>query len=772
MKIQCIELTNFRKLKSVRIEFAAKSTIFVGANNSGKTSAMLALGHFLVDHTRFTTNDITLSNWKAINVIGATFESSHGATGPDKLQASAWAPLLPSMDVWLEVAETEIHHVSHFIPKLDWTGGLIGIRLQLEPENCEALAKEYLASVKAAKDTKAEAAKKNGGSEPNVALWPTTMLEFLGRRLQSALKINAYSLDPSKLVDPVDGKARPQALPTTSVPIEGNPIRQLIRVNEIPAERGMSASSGPRERSDGENAEGADYRERRKLSSQLRSYYAKHLDPSEFPEPSDLDALEAIDKAQKIFDGKLKIGFQSALSEVEGLGYPGVTDPKLTISTSIKPIDGLHHDAAVRYQVYSNLDAAVAGYLSLPEDYNGLGYQNLIYMIFRLMSFRDGWMQVGKAGKRASADPKQLTAPRPLHLVLIEEPEAHLHAQVQQVFVQKAYDVLRNHADLGDNELLCTQLVMSTHSSHVAHACQFSWLRYFRRLPPDPKTDIPTSSVVNLSAVFNTESETDRFVTRYLRGTHCDLFFADAAILVEGPAERMLIPHFIRGHFRILDQCYITLLEIGGSHAHRLRPLIEHLGLSVLVVTDLDAVNSEGANAEVPKRNANQTSRNVTLKTWLPLKSAIDDLLDEADTGKVKTYDNLFAVRVAYQSPVSVFLGASQLSSECLANTFEDALVYANFELFRNIGGAGLLKKFREAVNAVATPAELGATLLKALNSGSKAQFALDLLFTQDPEILQPPPYIHVGLGWLQDQLKRRHEDLGLVTPSTPLAKV
>ena len=115
----------------------------------------------------------------------------------------------------------------------------------------------------------------------------------------------------------------------------------------------------------------------------------------------------------------------------------------------------------------------------MPEDCNGLGYQNLISMIFRLMSFRDAWMRVGKAGKGTLLD-----APiQPLHLVLVEEPEAHLHAQVQQVFIKKAYTILRAHKDLGENPSLHTQLIVSTHSNHVAHETDFSCLRYFRRLP-------------------------------------------------------------------------------------------------------------------------------------------------------------------------------------------------------------------------------------------------------------------------------------------------
>ena len=40
MHIQHIEVSNFRKLKDVRIDFSETNTVFVGANNSGKTSAM------------------------------------------------------------------------------------------------------------------------------------------------------------------------------------------------------------------------------------------------------------------------------------------------------------------------------------------------------------------------------------------------------------------------------------------------------------------------------------------------------------------------------------------------------------------------------------------------------------------------------------------------------------------------------------------------------------------------------------------------------------
>ena len=47
MHIKRFDIQNFRKLKCCKIELSDKTTVFVGANNSGKTSAMDALAKFL-----------------------------------------------------------------------------------------------------------------------------------------------------------------------------------------------------------------------------------------------------------------------------------------------------------------------------------------------------------------------------------------------------------------------------------------------------------------------------------------------------------------------------------------------------------------------------------------------------------------------------------------------------------------------------------------------------------------------------------------------------
>lgn len=762
MYIKHVEIGNFRKLKTVRIDFASETTVFVGANNSGKTSAMVALRRFLIDRSDFSINDFTLSHWPKIDACVAKWESATDGEEPEPIE---WDSFTPFLDVWLDVPARELHYVQKILPTLDWDGTSIGVRLRFEPKDAQALQHEYLMERRAAAEVMAKASDSNKPEETSdavstFALWPRSMMEFLTRRMRSIFEVRAYLLDPTKLKAPENGKACPQMLPENSDPIEdGDPFHGLIRIDEISAQRGFGyAGQSGASRGNDLHEDFAEPRTGKKLSSQLRNYYTQHLDPFDTPEPKDLQALLALHEAQTAFGKRLEDCFSDALTELEGIGYPGVTDPKLTITTNIKPIDGLNHGSAVQYEVPTHL-AGPEGAHRLPEDSNGLGYQNLVSIVFALMGFRDKWMKVGKAGKSKTSEEALIP---PLHLVLIEEPEAHLHAQVQQVFIKQAYGVLRNHENLKDSPNLKTQLVVSTHSSHLAHEADFASLRYFRRLPaPVEVSAVPLTSVVNLSSIFDGADETTRFVKRYLKATHCDLFFADSAILVEGPAERILIPHFVRERevYAYLKRSYITWLEIGGSHAHRLRKLIEHLGLITLIITDIDAKDSTTNAAVVPKRGVGQRTRNETVKTWIPKVESLDVLLDMKSEGKIIADPSGYAVRVAYQTPVSMVF-KSKDTAEALANTFEDALVYENPELFAKLDGHGLIAKFRNALTDSSDLADLAAKVSDALKNGTKAEFALDILFSKEIDQLKVPVYIDEGLAWLAGQLKRKEDDV------------
>ena len=394
MIIDFVEVQNFRKLKSARIDFAADTTVCVGANNSGKTSAMMALSLFLgkqgANQRHFRCDDFTLMNWSKINKIGSVWEGASAVPDFEKSLEDEWRPLLPTLDVWIQASLAEIHHVSHLLPTLSWNAEPIGVRLCYEPKDLEALFKEYTTARIACKKTfEAAAAKKTGGSY-SVVLWPSTLHEFLERRLHSHFAVKAYILDHTKISQPKNGVAIPQPLPLGSEALEGNPFRGLIRVDEITAQRGFSDIGDGGRENDGER----ETSRARQLSEQLRSYWATHIDPSELPDPDDVEALEGIYQAQKEYNKKLQDGFSSAFSEIEGMGYPGVTDPKLKIATKLSPVDGMKHSAALQYEIMEDGEIPCLLSTRLPEQSSGLGYQNLVSIIFRLMSFRDSWMRV------------------------------------------------------------------------------------------------------------------------------------------------------------------------------------------------------------------------------------------------------------------------------------------------------------------------------------------------------------------------------------------
>ncbi len=646
MKIKNVEIQNFRKLKSCRIEFNDKQTLLVGANNSGKTSAMDALILFFKKSRQkeITLTDFTLSTWGDVDAIGEAWLGCSEDQSPD-FKIDQWRSLLPTIDIWIEITEEEVHYVSHLIPSLSWTGGVLGVRLVFEPkevhiESIELLYKSFIKAFSSAKDTRADA--EGQGKKTPENLWPKSLVEFLkkGSNLQKFFSVNSYLLDPDKVIVSTGGGAQPQILSEKSIPLGPDPFKGLFKVNIINAHRGFS---------DSKSLTSSDFGRVSSLSTQLSRYYEDHLDPSEMPDIEDLEALHAIEEAQNKFDEKLKDSFSAPLKELENLGYPGFTDPKIKIATSVDPLSCLSHEAAVQYMVSDSKVGQDS--LSLPERYNGLGYQNLVSMAFKLIRFRDEWMRKGKAGMKQEAIDSIL---EPLHLVLVEEPEAHLHAQVQQVFIKKAYNILRNHTNLQDSVKLSTQMVVSTHSSHIAHEIDFSCLRYFKR-NTFGNGDIPYSTVVNLSNIFGTDKKTEMFASRYLKTTHCDLFFADAAILVEGAAEKMLVPYFIKKNYGKLDHLYITLLEINGSHAHRLRPLIESLGLITLIISDIDAVKKEPASQGkkattekvLPEKAKDYFSSNSTLTKWLPKLETIDELM-EVETKQ----DNECLTYVVYQVAV------------------------------------------------------------------------------------------------------------------------
>ncbi len=292
----------------------------------------------------------------------------------------------------------------------------------------------------------------------------------------------------------------------------------------------------------------------------------------------------------------------------------------------------------------------------LPEGYNGLGTRNLIYMLLQLESFHKAY--------RAKVT-------RPVtHLIFIEEPEAHLHPQMQEVFIAQLNAAIgKLSAAYPDEPAWNVQFIISTHSPHVANAATFEAVRYFLN-DSTGVTSARRTKVKDFKKGMTTISAEDQnFLHQYMTLTKCDLYFADKAILVEGTTERLLMPRLCEIVDRSLEdrsklaRQYVTCVEVGGAYAHIFYPLLDFLELKTLIVTDLDSTkqvekkNRKGVSVKVwekcPVAEGERTS-NAAIRRWFcPEEEDIEkwqispaELLARTPEDKVSKFR-----RIAYQIP-------------------------------------------------------------------------------------------------------------------------
>jgi hypothetical protein len=118
MHLSHCHICNFRRLKDVHVDLERDISIFVGANNSGKTSAANVVQMFAAG-AKFGINDFSTDCWKKFDEIGSA------ATAPD----DGDIPRL-ILDLWFAVEAADLYRVIGLLPSLDWSGTLVGIRIE------------------------------------------------------------------------------------------------------------------------------------------------------------------------------------------------------------------------------------------------------------------------------------------------------------------------------------------------------------------------------------------------------------------------------------------------------------------------------------------------------------------------------------------------------------------------------------------------------------------------------------------------------------------
>jgi putative ATP-dependent endonuclease of the OLD family len=415
---------------------------------------------------------------------------------------------------------------------------------------------------------------------------------------------------------------------------------------------------------------------------------------------------------QNKIDTDFKEKVDALLPALNLFGYPGLSDPNLSTETSLDVKTILESNTIIKYRQENGI--------SLPETYNGLGSRNLIYILFKIFDFF----------RKYQSSPVEIQN----HLIFIEEPEAHLHPQMQEVFIRKLYEIANNFSkEMNNGKRWPVQFVVSTHSTHIANEAQFDSIRYF--LTKTNVNPILETIIKDLNTEFISEDkkEDKEFIHKYLTLTKCDLYFADKAMLIEGPTERILMPSFIKifdleRKAKQLSSQYISIIEIGGAYAHLFYKFLDFLELKTLVITDLDSTIKGLSDKDKIIYTACKVSdgthtSNAAIKNWFKTDDVIElkEIREKNDINKVNGYR-----RIAYQIP--------EQGKNICGRSFEDSFIIANSNLFNF---ADLNDKELEE-----------AAFQKADEyNKKKTDFALQQAFSEDQWCI--PFYIKEGLIWL-----------------------
>lgn len=241
----------------------------------------------------------------------------------------------------------------------------------------------------------------------------------------------------------------------------------------------------------------------------------------------------------------------------------------------------IHADFSLADAYVTEVKDTKAGY-TLPLQHNGLGYNNLIniYMLIKLTEIQKG---------------------RDFRILCLEEPEAHLHPAMQY----KLFKYLRE-LDKADN--LNQQIFVTTHSNNISAVAGIDNMFMLAYNREGEYVDCCQQS---LSEQFEDKdgttlkAEAKAHLTKFLDATRSDMLFADKVILVEGIAEKLLMPLFMEICDCAYEDEHISIVEIGGKHFNYFVELFNGntVNKKILCITDNDFkwINKQGHLSKMSK---------------------------------------------------------------------------------------------------------------------------------------------------------------------------
>lgn len=718
MKISKIKVYNYRLLKSLDLDLEDDLSLVIGKNNSGKTSLLSILDKFIGKKSNvptFSYDDFNIDFQKELESIFTTekYKQILEAFDDNDDNGEKWKNIGISLKVFIEYTENDsLANISKLMMDLDPDNRTVVLLFEygIGKDDFKKLKVDF-------EQYKAENSQEENG-EAEVEQKDSFFSEFMKRHYKDYFKpfkksitfnIATQKENETEYIDIIDAKI---------------PLSPVLNFNIIHANRDISNKDSD------------------KTLSLLASEYYKKKEEAEKDSPEIKKFKEILGKTDDHLDGVYKGIFEKIVNKVELFGGIKKGDSIIKIISTLQHRELLKGNTTVMYDHDENC--------SLPENYNGLGYLNLISMIFDIELLISDF----RRGNNVNEEPADI------NLLFIEEPEAHTHPQMQYVFIKNIKNILKNASDGKDEagaKRFQLQTVITSHSSHIASESKFNDVKYFYKL--DKKNQVIAKNLKDLKAIYGKDGkEYYKFLKQYLTIHRAELFFADKAIFIEGDTERILLPAMMKKIDQedkkkedkilpLLSQ-NISIIEV-GAYSHVFEKFFDFIGLKSLVITDIDSAKEDRTKCRVCDASAKLTT-NASLSFFHNGKS---------DLGYFKTL--LFDWKILRKKSndwisnrKGKLLAIYQIEENAYhARSFEDAFFHLNRQfIIDNKDKFNSLKNISLFEDTTKDSYDLADECVK-----KKPSFAMEILLNSKADAdknefsnWQIPAYIKEGLLWLK----------------------
>lgn len=693
MKIKKIKIENYRLLKQFSIDLEEIMSLVIGKNNTGKTSLLTVINSFLngSDKSRFSFDDFNI-DFK--NELRTLIEE-------DIPEQENYKSVGIKLKLFIEYNEDDnLANLSRVMMDLDPENKFIvlGFEYHLAYESLERIKQKH-AEFQAKEVLKL-------GEDENYR--QRDIFYFLKVYQGEFFKSSRKSIEYNR-IDEIENENN-----FIDLDVEKISTKDIISFKFISAKRSVTNKENDKTLS-GQTSEIYNETEKTDEQNEKIEQFKEELISTDY-------ALSEIYETL----------FEDVVEKVRLFGGVKSDDSTIKIESSLQHRELLSGNTTVMYKHNDT---------TLPEYNNGLGYMNLISMIFQIEILIQEF--------KKSKDER----PADINLLFIEEPEAHTHPQMQYVFIKNIKSLLDQGIvrEDGDNRKL--QTVITTHSSHIVSESNFDDVKYLKK---EDENNVIAKNLIDLKKEYETDSPQYQFLKQYLTISRAEIFFADKAILIEGDTERILIPTLMKKLDKDEERRFVALaqkdpklplssqnisvIEV-GAYSQIFEKFIEFIGIKSLIITDLDSVGDDTKKCRVALGTdySNDALKlffnNATLNE---LKAfTIDDkkISKNGEEWQVDVNGNLCVVYQTIENAVN-------------ARSFEDAFIQINREFI-----TGKKDDFRGLKNRAFFDVVANDSYKLAEECiGKKTHFALDILFHTDEEFTnwEIPLYIKEGLLWLK----------------------